>query len=98
MQTVLEYCTENKDIFDFDKNEITEEELEDFIFQFIVKYFEESIHARNLIDVNKISWKNKILRNKIENIYKMFRKYNSKSYTNENLNKLKFQKFISTFS
>jgi hypothetical protein len=95
MQTVIEYCRKYPDVFNFEDSDIQNEELEQFLYEFVIKYFNQSIHAKELIDVRNIRWLDIKIRNKIYLIYKAYRKYYSKSYTNENGNKLKFSIFLS---
>jgi hypothetical protein len=95
MQTVIEYCRKYPDVFNFEDSDIQNEELEQYLYEFIIKYFDQSIHAKELIDIRNIRWLDDNIRNKIYSIYKAYRKYYSKSYTNENGNKLKFSTYLS---
>jgi hypothetical protein len=90
MLSVSEYCLKYPDVFTFDSGEITDDEIEEYILNFIVEYFHQSEHTKNLIDITKIEWKNDKCRPKVENIYKNYRKYYSTSYRNEAHNKCKF--------
>ena len=94
MQTVFEYCKNYPDVFNFDDSEMQTEELEQFLYEFIIKYFNQSTHAKELINIQNIRWLNDKIRNKIYLIYNAYRKYYSKSYTNETGNKIKFDIFL----
>ena len=95
MQTVIEYCKNYPDVFNFDDSEMQTEELEHALYEFIIKYFNQSTHAKELIDIQNIRWLNNKIRNKIYLIYNAYRRYYSKSYTNEKSNKIKFDIFLS---
>lgn len=95
MQTVIEYCRNYPDVFNFDDSDMQNEELEQLLYEFIIKYFNQSIHAKELINIQNIKWLNDNIRTKIILIYNAYRKYYSKSYTNEINNKIKFDIFLS---
>ena len=95
MQTVIEYCRKYPDVFNFDDSDIQNDDLEQFLYEFIIKYFNQSTHAKELIDIQNISWLNDNIRAKIYLIYNAYRKYYSKSYTNETENRIKFDIFLS---
>jgi hypothetical protein len=94
MLSVSEYCLKYPETFTFASEEISDEEIEDFIYEFIIKYFHQSEHTKQLIDITKIKWKNPKYRANIEAIYKNYRKYYSVSYRNEGHNKTKFDIFL----
>jgi hypothetical protein len=95
MQTVIEYCRNYPDVFNFDDSDMQNEELEQLLYEFIIKYFNQSIHAKELINIQNIKWLNDNIRTKIILIYNAYRKYYSKSYTNEISNRIKFDIFLS---
>ena len=96
MLTVSEYCSKYPEIFAFDSEELSDDEIEYFILSFIINHFNDSEHTKQLINITEINWKNKKYNAIVTNIYKNYRKYYSKSYKNEDYNKLKFSLYLAT--
>ena len=59
MLTVSEYCSKYPEIFAFDSEELSDDEIEYFILTFIINHFNDSEHTKQLINITEINWKNK---------------------------------------